>query len=143
MERALKSLPNANTSKMKKKILKECLRMALEKNPTHPEFGRYHHFSFVIQNRKILEFGMNREGTPINGFGYPEFGKIHSETDAYRKAKGLLDSQAPFDMVNIRLSKQGFLRLSKPCSCCHAFLSMVGCRSVFFTTDQKFGKIHP
>lgn len=128
---------------MRKRILRQCLRIAQEKNTpdSHPEWGNYHHFSFVIQNNKIIEYGFNRPGRPLDGFGYPESGKIHSENDAYRKARGILESQKPFDIINIRLSKSGDLRMSKPCSCCNSFLSVVGCRNVYFSTDSGFAKL--
>lgn len=86
--------------------------------------------------------GYNRKGPPIEGFGYSKsFGKIHSENDVYRKAKGLLDPQKPFDIVNIRLNKSGDSRISKPCPCCSAFLETVGCRNVYFSTDDGFAKV--
>jgi len=126
---------------MRKKILKQCLRISHEKNQpdSHPEYGNYHHFSFIIQNNKIIEYGFNRPGQPLNG--YPEFGKIHSENDAYRKARGILCSQKPFDIVNIRLSKSGILRMAKPCACCNNFLSVVGCRNIYFSTDNGFARL--
>ena len=130
---------------MRKKIIKQCLKIARYKNAPdyHPQWGFFHHFSFIIQNNKIVEYGFNRSGPPLDGFGYnKKFGKIHSENDAYRKAKGLLDPQRPFDIVNIRLNKQGEMRLSKPCNCCHNFLSVVNCHSVYFSTKIGFAKIN-
>lgn len=129
---------------MRRRILRDCLRIAREKcNPeSHPEYNCYIHYSFVIQNNKIVEYGFNRQGKPPAGFGYnPEFGKIHSETDAFRKAKGILDFNKPFDIVNIRLNKRGALRLSAPCSCCSLFLNVVGCRNIFFSTNDGFAKV--
>ncbi len=127
---------------MRKRILRECLRIARAKcNPNHPQYGCYIHFSFIVQDNKIIEYGVNREGTPLEGFGYPEFGKIHSENDAYRKAKGVLNNQKSFEVVNIRLNKQGETRLSKPCECCYAFLGVVGCRDVYFSTEEGFEKV--
>lgn len=129
---------------MRKRILKQCVRLAREKNTPdlHPEFGNYHHYSFIVQDNKILEMGMNRKGPPPAGFGYnQEFGKIHSETDAYKKAKGIIDPSKPFEIVNIRLNKKGNLRMSKPCRCCSSFLDAVGCRSVYFSTNDGFAKV--
>ena len=70
-----------------------------------------------------------------------EFGKIHSETDAYKKARGILNPDTHFDMINIRLNKQNMLRLSKPCACCFGFLQSLNCKSIYFTTDTGFAKI--
>lgn len=120
------------------------MQIAIEKNTpdSHPQWGHYHHISFIVQGNKILEYGFNRSGEPIPGFGYnKDFGKIHSETDAYRKAKGLLDTSKHFDVVNIRLNKASFFKLSKPCRCCYHFLSAVGCRNVYFSTEKGFKKM--
>jgi hypothetical protein len=129
---------------MKRSIMRECIRIAEEKNTPelHPEWGNFHHFSFVIQSNKIVEYGVNRTGAPPIGLGYnPEFGKIHSETDAYRKARGILDPNIHFDIVNIRLNKKNMLRLSKPCKCCFGFLQSLNCKSIHFSTDTGFAKI--
>lgn len=129
---------------MRKRIIKQCLSLARTKNnpDSHPEWGNFHHFSFIIQNNKILEMGFNRKGPPLEGFGYSqEFGKIHSENDVYRKAKGIIDHSKAFDVVNIRLNKRDQLRLSKPCSCCSNFLGVVGCRHIYFSTNNGFAKV--
>lgn len=129
---------------MKKTVMRECIRIAEEKNTPdlHPEWGNYHHFSFIVQNSKIIEYGVNRKGKPPVGLGYNmEFGKIHSETDAYRKARGILDLEASFDVLNIRLNKQNKFRISRPCSCCYGFLQSLNCKSIYFSTDVGFAKI--
>jgi hypothetical protein len=129
---------------MKKRIIRQSVAMARSKNTPdlHPEWGNFHHFSFIIQKDKILEMGFNRNGPPLDGFGYnKDFGKIHSENDVYRKAKGIIDPQKPFDIINIRLNKRGELRLSKPCNCCMNFLEIVGCRNIYFSTNNGFAKM--
>lgn len=130
---------------MKKQIFRDCVQIAREKNsPTlHPEWGNFHHYTFIIQRGKVIEYGMNRCGPPPLGYGYPrEFGKIHSEVDAYKKAKGLLDSTYPFDIINIRLNKHDELRLSRPCRCCTNFLRSMECRNVYFSTDIGFARLN-
>jgi hypothetical protein len=127
--------------KMKKKILKECVRIAKEKNKFHTH-TTFRHFSFVIQQNKILEWGINKSyGTPPPNVGYPENAGMHSENDVYRKAKGILDPKESFEVVNIRLNKSGDLRLSKPCPCCYNFLKNIGCTTVWFSTEIGFAKI--
>lgn len=125
------------------KVVDQCLVMSIHNNtPTkHVEWGKYHHFSFVIQNRKIVEWATNRTASPLRLYGYPSYGKLHSESEAYRRVRGLLDRLKPFDLVNIRLSKKNILRMSKPCKCCIRFLQTVGCRSVTYSTNLGFGRI--
>ena len=126
---------------MKKAILKECLRIALRRNTVelHSEYGRYHHFSFIVQNNTIIEYGTNHGNKNQYSRFYYDRSKVHAEACAYKKAKGLLSNE-PFEIVNIRLSKSGDLRLSKPCICCVNFLTVVGATSVWFSTADGFLK---
>ena len=114
------------------------MRIAREKNASHPE--KFRHYTFIVQNNKILEYGINRRGNPLTEYGYPGYGKIHSENDAYRKSKGLLGS-GKWEAVNIRLSKKGLLRMSLPCPCCVSYLKEFGCTAVTATTDHGFVKV--
>ena len=123
---------------MKKTLLRDCLRKAKEKNATHPQ--KFKHYTFIIQDNKILEYGVNRSAEPLVEHGYPAYGKIHSENDAYRKAKGLL-LPGKWEAVNIRLSKKGLTRLSLPCSCCASYLRELGCAAVTATTDYGWARV--
>mgnify|MGYP005610243651 CR=1 FL=1 len=87
--------------------------------------------------------GANRNGTPINGYGYganyPQ--NIHAEPDAVRRAKISVDFGDAWNIVNIRLRKAGEIKLSAPCPCCSAFLTNMGCKSVTFTTAGGWATI--
>ena len=122
---------------MKRKMIEECLKIALKHNTPekHQEWGYYHHFSFVIQNGKILEWGKNRRGSPLLYLGYQPYTKMHSEVDAYFKAKGILDKIKRFEVINIRLDKYNIIRRSEPCRCCSAFLRNLGCYRIWFSTN--------
>lgn len=126
---------------MKSNILRECLRLAKEKNETRNDTN-FRHYSFIIQKNKIIEMGQNIPyAEALIHFGYPENSGIHAECMAYKRAKGIMDHDAPFEMVNIRLSKAGKMRLSKPCECCYTFLQIQGCAIVHFSTDIGFAKL--
>ena len=122
---------------MKTKILTTCLNIALKNNNPlkHPEWESYKHFSFVIQNGKIVEWGTNRKGSSISYLGYLPYQKIHSEVDAYSKARGIMDKRYSFDIINIRLGKKNQLLPSSPCKCCSAYLRHLGCKSIWFSTN--------
>lgn len=128
---------------MKKSLIDECLRIAIAKNTPdhHPEWGHFHHFCFIIQENKILEWATNRAANPGPHFGYRSEGKIHAEPNAYRKAKGLLKSSKPFFAVNIRLNRRSQPMLSAPCRCCYEFLKQFGCARVSFTTTAGWAEI--
>ena len=128
---------------MKKSILRECLRISIEKNTPllHPEYGNFHHFSFIIQYNRIVSWSTNRNsGKPPIKYGYTSIHKSHSEFDAYRQARKLL-LQRRWECVNIRLNKSNELRMSAPCKCCSKFLYLNGCTKVYFTTQDGFAEI--
>jgi hypothetical protein len=129
---------------MKSKILKNCLEIARRHNNSlkHPQWDCYKHFSFIIQNNKIVEWGMNRKGDAyVNGFN--DYSKVHSEIDAYFKARGLMDKSDPFEIVNIRLTKTFRIKSSNPCKCCWNFMKKLNCKRIWFTTDLgEFAVLH-
>ena len=126
---------------MKRAVLEECHRIALSniKQKKHPQWSCYKHFSFIIQDGKIVEWGMNRLAEPL--LGYPAHGKLHAECDAYFKARGLLDNSEFFEVVNIRMGISGQLKISKPCTCCQQFLKRLNCREVWFSTELGFARL--
>jgi hypothetical protein len=121
--------------KMKRSILRECIRIARAKNfpGNHPCWNSFKHYSFVIQNNKIIEIGMNRKIKPPVWLGYHNLSGRHAEVDVYQKAKGIIDPSKSFEVVNIRLNKRGELRDSAPCKFCSKFLQYVGCQTVYFS----------
>lgn len=122
---------------MKSKILKNCMDIARKHNNpiSHPNWETYKHFSFIIFNNKIIEWGMNRNASPyVNGF--KSYSKIHSEIDAYFKARGLMAKNDSFEVVNIRLNKSSMIKTSQPCKCCWNFLKRLNCKRIWFTTKM-------
>ena len=131
---------------MKSTIIRDALRIAQEKLPAHPQFDYWPHYTFVVQSNKIVEWGYNTPQEPAKHLGYNArishgVSKTHAELNAYRAAKGLLNPNKSFEIVNIRLSRQGSIRNSQPCACCFSFLSDLGCTHCWFSTDCGFAKI--
>jgi hypothetical protein len=136
---------------MKKSIIRECMRIAREKNSNFPAPMKKHHFSFVVQSNKIVEWGTNvslARGIEIVGVsapryrGYPRYAMLHSEGDAYKKARGILNLDKTFEVINIRLNTAGEILLSKPCDCCFAFLKTLNCNRVWFSTKSGFASLN-
>lgn len=119
---------------MTRKLLDEAQRVALKHYTHHPQWDHYIHFSFIVCDGKLLGWSPNREGTPPVHFGYTKDAKLHSELGVYRKVRGLLKGRG-FEMINIRLSRQGLFKLSAPCEVCREWLDAVGCNVVYFTLD--------
>ncbi|MFA5132666.1 MAG: hypothetical protein WC444_05090 [Candidatus Paceibacterota bacterium] len=128
---------------MKDTVIRECVARARKKifEKRHPQIRYHAHFTFVVQDNAIVEVGYNRSADPLIYHGYPKYGKIHSETDAYRKAKGILNQNKTWEVLNVRMSKKGILKNSKPCPCCSAYLRELGCRDVWFTTGNGIAKM--
>jgi len=132
---------------MKRTILRECIRLAWEKDANHPyaKMNKHKkHYSFIVRKNKIIAVGMNRvkdSYLPIFSGYYEdlEMGGRHSEPDAFNKAKGLLCGD-PFEVVNVRISNQK-IAISKPCPGCTEFLNATGCSAVWFTTDAGFARM--
>lgn len=129
---------------MRKSLLHTATKIALEKFPNHPEFGNFIHYSFVVLDNKILGYGENNAQTPPIHYGYGKRlincdfkPKTHSEICAYKRTRGLLKNR-PFEMINIRLGRGGDLKNSKPCECCDELLTVLGCKKIYYSTDNGF-----
>ena len=129
---------------MTNKLITTALRIATSSYTTHPQYNHYLHYSFIIQNNKLIEWGTNLAGEPPLHFGYHSgktVPKLHSELVAYRRARGLLNHHEPFEMINIRLTRSGLLKISAPCLTCQSWLKPLGCTNVWFSTEGNFGKM--
>jgi len=120
---------------MTKRLLRDLLIQARNGLKKHPQHAHYMHWSFIIQGGHVIEWGLNRQGDPPIHFGYHHHSKLHSELVAYKKARGLL-YPGPFDVVNIRLNRQGLTKLSTPCATCQSWLKAVGCRQMWFSLEN-------
>ena len=130
---------------MKKTLFREAVRIARDKLTSHPQLGHFMHYSFIVQNNKIIEWGFNIAHEPPKHYGYHERlkdainkPKMHSEIACYQKAKGLLNKNKKFEIINIRLDRNGELLNSAPCSCCHNLLTELGCHKFFFSSQIGF-----
>ena len=121
---------------LSKKLLFIALSIAKERLERHPEFisRGFIHFSFIVYNKKIISIGHNRCGKNPPQYGYENHSKIHSEVDAWRKARGLLKGDS-FDVINIRLNRFGKFKNSRPCKNCIYLLQELGCKNFYYTTN--------
>jgi len=137
---------------VKKSLLNECLKISKKKLHNHPELcSGFCHYAFIIQNNQIIDYSINRKHEPKISWGYHAIEvkgetfvpKLHAEIWAYKKAVGLLNKFQPFYIINIRLSKAGFCRLSKPCPICYKLLSFLGCAKFWYSVgiDNEFATI--
>jgi len=130
---------------MKKSLLNIALKIARDKICNHPQLEHWIHYSFIIQNNAIIEWATNLSFDPPIHYGYKNRiddvkyrPKLHSEIVCYKRAKGLLIKNKFFEIINIRLNKQGEVRLSKPCPCCYEIMKELGCSKFYYSTNQLF-----
>ncbi len=128
---------------MKRQLFKQATQVARNKLGNHTQDNA--HFAFIVQNNNLIGYGVNQDGEPLIHWGYkknkedPTYDpKIHAEIHAYRKNKGLLDKNKPFEIINIRLNKKGNLMSSKPCPCCSELLRDLGCKRFFYSYENGF-----
>lgn len=106
-----------------------------------------YHFSFVIHKNRIVSIGSNTDKTHTEAYKlkylYPS---IHSELDAYIRAKRVLSNLEDCNLVNIRLSrlslrkKSPILRMSRPCKYCLPWCQNIF-KNIVYSTDEGFERI--
>jgi hypothetical protein len=133
---------------MKKSLLAYALNVAKEKLPLHPQLEYFPHYTFIVQNNHIVDWATNLSQNPPVHYGYknnsldPDYRpKVHSEIAAYKKAKGIMDKNQGFEIINIRLNKHKEIRLSKPCFCCFEILCELGCQKFYYSSELGFLKL--
>jgi hypothetical protein len=128
---------------MKKALLREAIRIAIAHYPNHPSLGTcWLHYSFIIQDNTLIEWGMNMKGMPPKHYGYNKKisdgvhpAKLHAEIVAYRRAIGLMDRTRKFSVVNVRVTHTGVVKNSCPCGCCKSWMESNGASEFWHTTD--------
>lgn len=116
-------------------------KKSLSKHPIwdHPKKARFFHYSYLFQAGRLVSVGMNRMGeAPV---WYPDNAIVHSEVDAWRKAKNILDNSQSLEILNLRFNRFGDMRMSKPCPCCHTLLTEIGCKRMYFSTDVGIARM--
>lgn len=119
---------------MQTKLLTQALSVASRELSKHPEFDHKMHWTFIVQRNKIVEWATNRTHEPDKRYGYKPTAKLHSELLAYKRAVGLLTTDK-FEVINIRLNRQGKPKISMPCETCYRWLRSTGCTKIYFTTE--------
>ena len=108
---------------MKKKLFNQCIKFAQNTLESHPELnqGKSYHWSFIFQNNKLIGCETNKTGSVFKVYGYNSYSKIHSEFAVYKKYINYIKNKE-FEILNVRLNKNGEIKKSKPCPCCFNFL---------------------
>ena len=138
---------------MKKALLHRALRIARRQTlkKRHPQYKYYIHYTFLVQNNKIIVHATNTNQIPYIHYGYHNNPrndkdqinfkpKFHSEINAYKRAikTKIFDKSEPFEIINIRFNKAGDTRLAYWCSCCEQLMVELGCSRLHYTTGNGY-----
>lgn len=95
------------------------------------------HFSFILDGNDVLSIGVNnpRKTDPIALTHY-KYHYAHAEAIAIKRFIFPPIELKGMSMVNIRISKNGSLCLSKPCNGCQRFLAAFELREIWFSTSE-------
>ena len=123
---------------MKKSILEVILNKCKRTLKSHPEYENFPHWTFLVQDNQIVSQGLNRKHEPSLSLGYHNckdksfIPKWHSEPDSIKRCVRILNN---FSAINVRLNRQGQMKMSMPCKTCRRILSTLNCKKVYFTTE--------
>jgi hypothetical protein len=101
----------------------------------------YHwkHYSFIMQKNEVRSVGWNQpyKTHPLaKRFNY-KFHCIHSELHAILKFDEPVVKLQKYSLVNVRLDKQGNVRMSKPCEVCQRLLVAFPFKEVWYSTNSS------
>lgn len=102
------------------------------------------HVSFLLYRNRIASIGINNpfkthpRNRKYNFRGRNDedishFVGIHSELSAVIKLGE--EDLSKYDLVNVRINKNGNVSLSKPCNGCTDMINQLGIRKVLYTND--------
>jgi hypothetical protein len=139
---------------MRKKLLRQALIIAKNQIKSHPMYNQFMHWSFIVINDKIIGYDINNFGSPESKLGYVnritevqtiedklKLAQRHSEYNAFNKYRRFISPKTKWELINIRLTKLGMIKLSQPCNCCFNYMKTLGCYSCYFTTESGFAKL--
>ena len=99
--------------------------------------SKYKHFSFIIYGQTIFSIGVNNttKTHPLaHKYGH-RFASTHSEINALARFPYAIRLLRNYDMINIRLTKKGVVRLSKPCIHCQQLLMAFNIHNIYYSTN--------
>lgn len=96
------------------------------------------HGAVIYRGKQIISIGYNSLKThPLASHLY-EYPHIHAELDAVIKAKG--KDLHGCSIAIVRINRSGYLRNSRPCSCCMHLLVEKGLKYITYSAKEKLAK---
>ncbi len=99
----------------------------------HPT--RTFHTTFILKGSKVLSIGMNSAKTHPRTLKY----NYHCQPNTHSELSALLklgrEDCSDLTFVNVRLTKDNEIGISKPCRGCMDMLNQVGFKSIIYTVQ--------
>lgn len=118
--------------------------ISLAMAPKHPSDQRCRHFSFILNKKKILAIGVNRQKTHpfnlkfnfVNRRNMPinDLVGVHSELNALIRLG--TDDVSGLTLVNTRVNRNNQIDFSMPCTGCQSFLRTLDFKRVYYSTKD-------
>ena len=121
---------------MNNTVLKRTIQIAFNVSPLNIE-GRCSHVAFLVKSGKIIKIGFNRYKTvPITQYHpyHPGLVCKHAEVDVIFKAQK--DDLSNYELVVVRINRNGKLAMSKPCTGCQSIIKQFGIKNVWYSTPD-------
>lgn len=98
----------------------------------------FRHVSMIFYKQKLVSYGFNscKKTHPLSLKAGNKFAKIHSELHAITRFPYKVSTLKYATMISVRISKRGFLRLSKPCIACQKLLKEFNIRRCYFSLQN-------
>lgn len=104
----------------------------------HEPVGEQKHFSFLLRRNKVVSIGWNQKNKthPLTlKYGHL-YKTIHSEVAVIRNFPHRSQHLPDFTLVNIRISREDNVTISRPCVYCRRLIADFGITDVYYT-DEK------
>jgi deoxycytidylate deaminase len=121
---------------MNTKVLNRSIALSYSLCPINQEY-RTSHIAFLVKNGKIVKIGWNKNKTTPKNLHHPyHSGRtgIHAEMSAIIKSGK--DDLSNYEMIVIRVNREGKIANSCPCVGCKSVLKQFGINDVWYSNQQ-------
>lgn len=121
---------------MKQRVIKKAIKIARALCPSNKE-NKNSHIAFLINLNIIEKVGLNKRRT------HPEISKhpyhsgyvgIHAELDCVLKIDK--EDLSAYNMLVLRIDRNGKLNMSKPCSGCQSLLGQFNIKNIWYSNSD-------
>ena len=128
---------------MKQRVIEKAIKIAKSLCPTNKE-NKNSHIAFLIKLNIIDKIGINKRRTHPKTSRHPYhegYVGIHAELDCILKIDK--EDLSKYNMLVIRIDRNGKLNMSKPCPGCQSLLKQLNIKNIWYSdANEKIIKMH-